>query len=188
MTVSNHGRGGLAFSHMGIYVNDVVKMEDFYSRVLEFTVTDRGKLDTPHGVVQLVFLSRDPAVHHQIVLASGRPHSLPFNPINQISLAADSLATLRRFHRRFVQEEADDIQPVTHGNAISFYARDPEGNRLELFIDTPWYVDQPMRVPVQFDLPDEELMASVERHARALPGFRPRRQWQAEMAKRMGIA
>jgi len=34
----------------------------------------------------------------------------------------------------------------------------------------------------------KELMASVERHAQGLPGFRPRAQWVAEMAKRMGIA
>ena len=188
MTPSNIKRVGLSLSHMGFYVNDMAKVEDFYTRVLEFTVTDRGSLDTPHGKVSLVFLSRDPAVHHQIVLAGGRPRNLSFNPINQISLEADSLATLRRFYQRFVEEEMEEILPVTHGNAISFYARDPEGNRLEIFIDTPWYVDQPMRVPVDFGLSDEELMASVERHAQGLPGFRPREQWTAEMAKRMGVA
>jgi hypothetical protein len=41
---------------------------------------------------------------------------------------------------------------------------------------------------VDFSLPDAQLMASVERHARGLPGFRPRAEWEAEMAKRMGIA
>ncbi|BCG05435.1 hypothetical protein PPGU19_100030 (plasmid) [Paraburkholderia sp. PGU19] len=187
MSSTTLGRAGLSLSHMGFYVNDMAKMEDFYARVLEFTVTDRGSLDTPHGKVGLVFLSRDPVVHHQIVLASGRPAQLPFNPINQISLEADSLATLRLFYRRFVEEKMEEISPVTHGNAISFYARDPEGNRLEIFIDTPWYVDQPMRVPVDFALADDALMASVERHARELPGFRPRTEWVAEMAKRMGI-
>src|SRR5579863_2156687 len=121
-------RRGLSLSHMGFYVNDMARVEDFYSRVLEFTVTDRGKLQTPHGEVQLVFLSRDPAVHHQIVLASGRPPHLAFNPINQISLEADSLATLRQFHRKLLEEGLDDIHPVTHGNAVSIYARDPEGN------------------------------------------------------------
>jgi catechol-2,3-dioxygenase len=187
MTPSKFKRAGLSLSHMGIYVNDMARMEDFYSRVLEFTVTDQGSLDTSHGKVSLVFLSRDPEVHHQIVLASGRPQSLSFNPINQISLEADSLATLRRFYQRFVKEKMEEILPVTHGNAISFYGRDPEGNRLEIFIDTPWYVDQPMRVPVDLALRDEELMASVECHARALPGFRPRAEWVADMAKRMGI-
>ncbi|WP_269505939.1 VOC family protein [Burkholderia sp. IMCC1007] len=181
-------RRGLSLSHMGFYVCDMARVEDFYSRVLEFTVTDRGMLQTPNGEVRLVFLSRDPAVHHQIVLASGRPEQLAFNPINQISLEADSLDTLRQFHARFVSEGVEEIRPVTHGNAISIYARDPEGNRLELFVDTPWYVDQPMRVPVDFDLPDAALMAAVEQHARALPGFRPRAEWQAEMAVRMGLA
>lgn len=68
----------LAFSHMGFYVRDLPLMEDFYSRVLGFTVTDRGELPTPKGKVGLVFLSRDPNEHHQIVLATGRPDNLPF--------------------------------------------------------------------------------------------------------------
>ncbi|SIT49523.1 Lactoylglutathione lyase-like lyase (fragment) [Paraburkholderia piptadeniae] len=59
---------------------------------------------------------------------------------------------------------------------------------MEIFIDTPWYVDQPMRVPVDFSLPDDALLAAVERHARTLPGFRPRDEWEAEMAERMGIS
>jgi len=180
-------RRGLSLSHMGFYVSDMARVEDFYSRVLEFTVTDRGTLQVPHGEVRLVFLSRDPAVHHQIVLASGRPEHLTFNPINQISFEADSLDTLRQFYARFVSEGLEEINPVTHGNAISIYARDPEGNRLEIFIDTPWYVDQPMRVPVDFDLPDAELMAAVDHNASALPGFRPRTDWQSEMAMRMGL-
>jgi catechol-2,3-dioxygenase len=181
-------RKGLALSHMGFFVHDIERMEDFYTRVLEFTVTDRGTLPGPRGPVGLVFMSRDPAVHHQIVLATGRPAELPFNPINQISLEADSLATLKDFYRRFVDEQMPGIAPVTHGNAVSIYLPDPEGNRLELFVDTPWYVSQPMRVPVDFSLPDEELMFEVERHARSLPGFKPRAQWEQEMAVRMGLA
>ncbi|MEM5310545.1 VOC family protein [Paraburkholderia sp. JHI869] len=188
MTLQNIKRTGLTLSHMGFFVSDMEKVEDFYTRVLEFTVTDRGTLPSPRGTVSLVFLSRDPRVHHQIVLASGRPEQLPFNPINQISLEADSLATLKHFHRRFVEEGMEEIVPVTHGNAISFYARDPEGNRLEIFIDTPWYVDQPMRVSVDFTLPDAALLAEVERHASTLPGFRPRAIWEQEMAARMGLA
>ncbi|ABE36865.1 glyoxalase/Bleomycin resistance /Dioxygenase superfamily protein [Paraburkholderia xenovorans LB400] len=179
---------GLTLNHMGFYVHDMARMEDFYTRVLEFTVTDRGKLETARGTVQLVFLSRDPTVHHQIVLTTGRPEHLAFNPINQISFEADSLATLKVFYQRFVSEKMEEITPVTHGNAISFYARDPEGNRLEVFIDTPWYVDQPMRVPVDFGLSDTELMITVERHARTLPGFKLRGEWEANMAERMGLA
>ena len=31
------------FSHVGIYVRDIAKMEDFYRRVMGFIVTDRGE-------------------------------------------------------------------------------------------------------------------------------------------------
>ncbi|MBX3490363.1 VOC family protein [Parvibaculum sp.] len=32
----------LAFSHVGAFVHDMVRMEDFYARVLGFFITDRG--------------------------------------------------------------------------------------------------------------------------------------------------
>jgi catechol-2,3-dioxygenase len=181
-------RPGFRFSHFGIFVHAIGAMEDFYTRVLQFTVTDRGQLPGPDGAVDLVFLSRDPDEHHQIVLVSGRPETLPFNVINQISLKADSLATLKAMHRLLRAESAREVAPVTHGNALSVYVRDPEGNRLELYIDLPWYVSQPMRVPVDLQLDDAALMAGLEAHARSLPGFRPRSEWRQEMARRMGLA
>ena len=120
-------------------------------------------------------------------MARGRPAKLGFNVINQLSLKADSLSTLREMHRRLVAEKVRDLIPVTHGNAISVYGLDPEGTRLELFIDTPWYVLQPLRVALDCSLDDEALMRRVEAHARSLPGFKPRSEWRAEMARRMGV-
>lgn len=182
-------RPGLTFSHFGMFVTDIAKLEDFYTRVLEFTVTDRGQLPGPDGqLMDIVFLSRDPDEHHQIVLMTGRPADMGFNPINQISMKADSLATLRLMHERLQREGAKEIAPVTHGNAVSVYVRDPEGNRLELYVDLPWYVNQPMRVPVDLSVDDATLMQQLEAHARTLPGFRPRSEWRAEMARRMGLA
>ena len=180
-------RPGFRFSHFGMFVTDVARLEDFYTRLLDFTVTDRGTLPGPNGTMQLVFLSRDPDEHHQIVLVSGRPANLPFNPINQISLKADRLADLQAMHALLVAEGLPGITPVTHGNAVSIYVPDPEGNRLELYVDLPWYVSQPMRVPVDLSGDEEALMQRLETHARGLPGFRPRAQWREEMAKRMGL-
>lgn len=180
-------RPGLAFSHVGIFVRDVARMEDFYTRVLEFTVTDRGQLPGPAGPMDLVFLSRDPDEHHQIVLITGRPQETTFNVINQLSLKADSLATLKEMLRRVQAEQLPNITPVTHGNALSIYVPDPEGNRLELYLDLPWYVSQPLRVPVDLSPSDADIMVTAEAHARSLPGFRPRAQWRAEMARRMGL-
>jgi catechol-2,3-dioxygenase len=175
----------LAFSHMGMFVTDLARMEDFYTRLLGFTVTDRGELETPRGRLDLVFLSRDPREHHQIVLVSGRPADLPFNPINQISFRMAEFGGLREMHRRLQREGVEEMAPVSHGNALSIYFRDPEGNRIELFVDTPWYVTQPLRVPMDMSLPDAELWAWAEAEARKLPGFRKVELWRDEMARRM---
>ena len=74
-------KNSLSFSHMGFYVRDLGRMARFYKEVMCFFETDRGDL----GPVQLVFLSRDPCEHHQIVLATGRPTDLSFSVINQIT-------------------------------------------------------------------------------------------------------
>jgi catechol-2,3-dioxygenase len=177
---------GIAFSHVGIHVADLKGMEGFYTRLLGLVVTDRGRLDTPRGPVDLVFLSGNPDEHHQVVLCSGRPPDLAFNVINQLSFRVETVAALREVHGRLRSEPVSEIAPVTHGNAVSVYFRDPEGNRIELFCDTPWHVTQPMREPIDLSLPDETLMGVLEAQARRMPGFRPRSEWRAEMARRMG--
>jgi catechol 2,3-dioxygenase len=171
----------LQFSHLGFYVTDLPKMAAFYKEALQFTQTDSGDL----GAVQLVFLSRDPNEHHQIVLASGRPGDMAFNVMNQISFRVPDLPTLRAFHKRVLARGAYDMQSVTHGNAISIYCRDPEGNRLEIFLDTPWYCDQPLREPIDFAEPDDAIMARAEAIAKRLPKFMTRAEWQVEVARRM---
>lgn len=175
----------LSFSHIGFHIIDIDKMERFYTGYLGFTVTDRGELDTPMGRQKLVFMSRDPRDHHQIVLATGRPTDLNFNPINQLSFRLEDFAGLREMWRRLEGQPVSDINPVSHGNALSVYFRDPEGNRIELFYDTPWYVDQPMRIPMDMNLDDAALLRWAEQVASTLPGFRPAEQWRAEIAQKM---
>ncbi len=176
-------RNALVFSHMGFYVRDIERMARFYREVMCFFETDRGLL----GTVELVFFSRDPSEHHQIVLATGRPADLSFSVINQISLRVPDLATLREVRNR-AQADLDvtDMVCATHGNAVSIYFRDPEGNRIEVFMDMPWYCEQPLREPIDLDQSDEAVMAAAEALARSRPKFRSRAQWMAEMEQRMG--
>ncbi len=170
-----------SFSHMGIFVADLARMEDFYTRVLGFTVTDRGDL----GSTRLVFLSRDPREHHQIVMAGGKPSEVPFNSINQISFRMAEFAGLREMHRRLTDEKVKELYAVSHGNALSVYFLDPEGNRIELFVDTPWYVQQPLRIPIDMRLPDAELWAWAEAQARKQPGFKPVEEWREAVGRAM---
>lgn len=175
----------LRFSHVGFYVRDLARMAAFYKDVMGFFETDHGQL----GPVGLVFLSRDPDEHHQLVLASGRPAEPVFNVINQISLRVPDLATLRLVRDNVTAEPGvTDLVCATHGNAVSIYFRDPEGNRLEVFMDTPWYCAQPLREPIDLDQPDAEVMARAEALARSRPRFRSRAEWRAEVAQRMGLA
>jgi catechol 2,3-dioxygenase-like lactoylglutathione lyase family enzyme len=173
----------LSFSHVGFFVRDIERMADFYTRVLGFAVSDRGQL----GNTQFVFLTRDVREHHQIVMASGRPDHLAFNAINQISFRMGGFAGLREMYRA-VQAETGvtEIAPVSHGNALSVYFRDPEGNRIELFVDTPWYVEQPLRIPMDMSLPDAELWQWAHDTARKLPGYRPVEEWRSDLAARIG--
>jgi catechol 2,3-dioxygenase-like lactoylglutathione lyase family enzyme len=175
----------LSFSHMGMFVTDIARMEDFYARVLGFTVTDRGVLDTAKGPANFVFLSRDPREHHQIVLASGRPADAAFNPINQISFRMGDFAGLREMHRRLQSEAVTEIRPISHGNALSVYFKDPEGNRVELFIDTPWYCRQPLRIPMDMGLGNDELWAWAETEVRKQPGFQSVEEWRADLTRKM---
>lgn len=182
-------RPGLTLTHFGFYVSNLEKQVEFYTKVLEFTETDRGELLGRWGKpVNLVFLSRDPEEHHQLVLIDSRPPDTDYNNvINQVSMRADSLATLRRIYNRLKEAGITEFETTTHANSISIYARDPEGLRLEFYLHTPWYCTQPMRIPIDMEWDDATLWAKVEAHARSLPGFKPRAEWVAEMKNRMGI-
>ena len=171
----------LSFSHMGIFVHDLAKMQVFYEDVLGFPVTDRGEL----GGAEIVFLSRDPREHHQIVLVSGRPAVLDFNIVNQISLRAEKLSDLRDFYRLLEREGLEDLVAITHGVAWSVYFSDPEGNRIEIFTDSPWYIDQPHREPFDLMRPDAEIMAETEARCKDDPSFRPLVEWREEFAKHL---
>jgi len=174
----------LTLSHVGIFVTDIERMVDFYTRFLGFVVSDRGP--RPDG--EIVFMTRDPNEHHQFVMASGRPAELPFNPVNQLSFRVDSLDTLRKLARALKKEPVEELGPVTHGNALSVYFHDPEKNRVELLIDTPWYVPQPYRIPVDIMQADADLWASIEKQVRATPGFKPREEWAADIQRKIALA
>jgi catechol 2,3-dioxygenase-like lactoylglutathione lyase family enzyme len=167
----------LQFSHVGIYVTDLETMAAFYHRVMGFPITDRGPL---HGA-EMVFFSRDPREHHQLVLVAGRPPGLPDKVINQLSFRVESLGEVLRFYRRIRSAEGvSDIHPICHGHAWSVYFRDPEGNRVEVYTPTPWYVHQPIREEMDFDLPEAEVLRRTEAFCRTLPGFMPAEAWRRQ--------
>ena len=175
----------LSFSHVGFYVKSMKTMVNFYTSFLGFVVSDFGQRAVGG---EIYFLTRDPSEHHQLVFASGRPDNLSFNMINQLSFRVDSLATLRLLYSGLQSYSMKEIHPVTHGNALSVYFHDPENNRIELLIDTPWYVPQPHRVPVDLSLADDDLWLMIEQGVKKLPGFMSQSDWLMQMKVKIAAA
>src|SRR5258706_3175432 len=175
----------LSLSHFGIYVYDMKARERFYTELLGFVVTDRGNIRGR----DLLFLSRSPDDHHQIVMAGGRTGKPDDQVINQLSFRVGSLDDLKAFWGGLTQRtDVREISPISHGNAWSVYFRDPENNRLEVFTDAPWYVTQPRGDKLDLSLSNDEIVRQTEAACRTDPGFMPVAQWQAGFKQRLAAA
>lgn len=170
-------------AHLGIYTHRLDVMTSFYTDVLGLVITDRGPVASLDGR-EVVFFSSDPQAHHQFVLADS-PFTLGQTCINQISFKVADLGELRAVNTRLVEAAVADIRPVDHGNAWSIYSKDPDGNGLEIYADTPWQVAQPHARPLDLSLRDDEITASTERAVRADATFQPREDWSSAMASRL---
>jgi len=183
----------IRFSHLGITVTDIAVMEKFYTEFMGLTVTDRGNALG----IDVIFMSYDPSDHHQIVLATGRPAELPkntanpmFGPcINQMSFALGSLADLRVMHQKLKAAGFQDTQMTlfNHGTAWSIYFADPEGNPVEFFVDSEWYIPQPFGVPFDFADTDDEILAQTEAMCLAHESFMPAKDWREMIGSKMAL-
>ena len=172
--------------HVGLNVYDLKSMVDFYSRVMGLHVTDQGKMSRINA--EIVFMSSDPELHHQLVLASGRPEAARPGAINQISFRVGSLGGLKEILRRLVMEGIETLDRMDHGNAWSIYFKDPEENVIEVYAKSPWHVPQPCRLELDLEQSDDEIVATTARRVKGMPGYMPAAEREAEMRKRMGAA
>ena len=80
-----------------------------------------------------------------------------------------SLDSLRAIHAT-LQGADVAVDAVSHGMTWSIYFHDPEGNRLEVFVDTPWRVSQPCRFAIDLALDDAQLYAFTAQRIQDLSG------------------
>ena len=99
-------------SHVGIYVTDVPKMTDFYTRVLGFVVSDHAE----DG--RITFLSRNPSDHHQLVLVRGRSPENEKPMVQQVSFNVGTLANVQRVYRKVCAAACKVIDPRCHGKFL----------------------------------------------------------------------
>lgn len=163
----------ILLSHIELYVQDIVQMEKFYTETLGFVITDRGA-----GENGLVFLSRSPDEHHQIVLNPVASTGNVKSPVDHFSFRVSKLEELRSFYNALTSGSAVKVQTVSHGSTWSIYFCDPENNRFEIFTDTPWYVNQPCKFAVDFNLSDAELIEYTHNKIQSMPGYKAANKWQ----------
>ena len=144
-----------ALGHVGIYVDDLMKQRDFYSRVMGLKITDEDLENRG-----MVFLSARPEEeHHEFVLMKGRSAPPDARLVQQLSFTVDSIAELKEFYRLFQKEGVRIQRVVSHGNAFGMYSLDPEGNTFEIYYKTGLPVPQPHGEPIDLEkMSDEELM------------------------------
>jgi catechol 2,3-dioxygenase len=173
-------------SHFGIFVRDLERMVLFYSELFALKVTDRGR--SRFFANDLVFLSARPEHHHQLVLSSGRPEDARFSTVMQISFKCEAIADLRRIAAAAPPLGASHITPLNHGNALSLYLHDPEGNTVEAYFATPFHVAQPHAEPLDLSRSDRELLSETEASCRLDPTFMTARQWRHRFSSGTGSA
>jgi catechol-2,3-dioxygenase len=167
-------------SHFGIFTRDIDAMTRFYTGVFGMQVTDQG--EGRNFRMKLHFLSNSPDQHHQLVLASGRGEDSP-STVMQLSFKVTAIDHLRQVRARALEAGASQMRGMNHGNALSIYFSDIEGNTVEVYLDTPWYIPQPYGNPLDLEKTDAQLWAETEAACRADPAFQPVEDWARQFSK-----
>jgi catechol 2,3-dioxygenase-like lactoylglutathione lyase family enzyme len=176
----------LRWSHAVVYVRDLETMLDFYTGVLGFEVSDRGHLSPDNPDLQLAFLSQVDTDHHQLALVNVRRDEERPNSVDHFAFRVDDLTSVKAFAKRLQEDgRASELHPITHGNAWSIYFRDPEGNGLEIFCDTPFHVAQPQARPFDIEMDEAELREWTAKEFGEEPGFGPIDAYYAERARKL---
>jgi catechol-2,3-dioxygenase len=143
--------------HVGIHVNDLEKMRDFYENVLGLIETDRD------DEVGMVFLSARPDdEHHEFLLCGGRTAPAGTLMLQQVSFRCNSLDDILEYYVRFKERSVKFDMIVTHGNAVAIYFYDPEGNRCEVYWNTGLRARQPFLEKIDLEKPADEILATVK--------------------------
>jgi len=146
-----------SLGHIGFYVRDMERSVAFYKDIFGLKVSDRS----PRGAVFMTAQDRL-AEHHELFLAPGRNDDGKVNVIQQISFRCASVKDVKDFYRVFVENNVPINRCVSHGNTVSIYAEDPDGNSVEVYWPTGIDVPQPFGKPMDLSKSETEIMGQLE--------------------------
>ena len=146
--------------HFNIRTRDLDRLVEFYTNVLGFEVTDRGPI--AEGGPEIIFMSQAPDEHHQLAMVTTRTDEGPSNSVNHFAFRVDSFTDVKNLNATLSTMDGINVGPLSHGNTLSIYFNDPEGNGIEVFWDTPWHVAQPQGKPWDTSMDEAGALAWVE--------------------------
>jgi catechol-2,3-dioxygenase len=146
-----------SLGHIGFYVRDMERSVKFYRDILGIQVSDRS----PRGAVFMSAQDRL-AEHHELYLAPGRNDDGKANLLQQISFRCASVVDVKEFYHLFVENQVPINRCVSHGNTVSIYAEDPDGNSVEVYWPTGVDVPQPFGKPMDLSKSAAEIMQQLE--------------------------
>ena len=147
-----------SLGHVGVYVRDIERSVAFYRDILGLQVSDRS----PRGAVFMTAQDRL-AEHHELLLAPGRNDDGKVNIVQQISFRCATVGDVKEFYRVFVENNVPINRCVSHGNTVSVYAQDPDGNSVEVYWPNGVDVPQPFGKPMDLSKSEAEIMEQLEK-------------------------
>jgi len=176
----------LRLSHAVLYVRDLEATIAFYRDVLGFQVSDRGPLDPANPGLEVAFLSQVGSDHHQLAFAPVRGADTT-SPLDHLAFRVESLADVRSLAEKLRADgRASNVHFINHGNAWSVYFKDPEGNGLEVFCDSPFGVRQPQAKPWDGVTSADDMRRQTVEQFGSEPGFGPIDEFYAAHRRRLG--
>ena len=120
--------------HLVLRVRDLDRSEEFYTQVLELTVTARipGRM---------VFLSAREDSSHELALLALGPDAPGPDPhrvgLYHFAWEMASLEDLRKLYRRLQERGVPIVGVGDHGISLGVYFLDPDGNEMEAYYELP---------------------------------------------------
>ena len=118
-------------AHVVLYVSDVAKSVDFYSKNLGMEVMTN---DSERGMAFLSFGTQ----HHDFGLFRVRGEATKGTlGLGHVAMVAEGgMDELKAIHAKLLENQVEVVSTTDHGVTRSVYFNDPDGNRLEIFVES----------------------------------------------------
>jgi catechol-2,3-dioxygenase len=118
-------------AHCVFRTNQLATMVDWYCKLLRARVN--------HASDKIAFLTNDEE-HHRIALVALEPYEDKPKGVTvgfyHAAFAYASLGDLLEGYRALGEQGIKPYRSINHGPTLSFYYRDPDGNEIEMQVDT----------------------------------------------------